>query len=307
MELYQLRSFATVAQLGHLTRAAEKLHISQPALSAQIRALENELEVALFERTASGMVLTAAGKRLLPDAEKAIEAAQALRNEAHAIKGEVTGTVSVGTLSDPEFIRLGDFLSAAMERYPLLQIQLPHEVSGVAFEHVRDGKLDASFYYGGLMHPSVAALTLRDIAYRVVAPAAWADRVEQTDWQAIAREPWIMTPPISTHHQLASALFREHGVEPAKVVEADHEAVISSLVVSGIGMALMREETALEKAAAQEIVLWKDVRLATTLQFIYPHEREHDPVIRALTDVLKDIWALRRKDTRAARRSGRNA
>ena len=70
MELYQLKGFAAVAELGQLTRAAERLHISQPALSAQIKALEDELNVALFERGAAGMTLTAAGRQLLPEAER---------------------------------------------------------------------------------------------------------------------------------------------------------------------------------------------------------------------------------------------
>ena len=85
MELYQLRSFAAVAELGHLTRAAERLHISQPAVSAQIKALEDELGVTLFERVSSGMVLTSAGRKLLPAAEKVLDAAQALRSRARTI------------------------------------------------------------------------------------------------------------------------------------------------------------------------------------------------------------------------------
>src|SRR5215510_1968752 len=85
MELYQLRSFAAVAELGHLTRAADKLHISQPALSAQIKALEDELGVALFDRTSSGMTLTAGGQRLLTEAGKVLAAAGALSSQARAI------------------------------------------------------------------------------------------------------------------------------------------------------------------------------------------------------------------------------
>ncbi len=157
MEIYQLRGFAAVAELGHLTRAAEKLHISQPALSAQIKSLEEELEVELFERTPNGMLLTAPGKRILAAAENVLAAAQALHNEARVSRGAVESSVTVGTVSDPEFIQLGALSSAAVERYPLLQIQFHREVSGEAFEHVREGRRDASFYYGELTHPSVEA------------------------------------------------------------------------------------------------------------------------------------------------------
>lgn len=290
MELYQLRSFVAVAEAGHLTRAAEKLHVSQPAVSAQIKALEDELELALFERTSSGMLLTAAGARLLADAEKVLAAAQAMRNEAKALKGEVAGKVRVGTTSDPGFIRVGEFLNTTVERYPLLQVELHQEVTGAAFAKVRDGELDASFYYGELEHPGVDGLRLRESTYRVAAPAAWSDRVVDADWSQIALQPWVITPSISTHHKLVRALFDKHGIEPTKVVEADQESVIANLVVSGVGLSLIREDLALEKEAAGEVCLWRDVRLETTLWFIYLAARKDDPVIRALLAVLHDTW-----------------
>jgi len=307
MELYQLRSFAAVAEAGHLTRAAERLHISQPALSAQIKALEDELGVALFERTSSGMILTAGGQRLLGEAEKVLAAAQGLRNEARALKGEVAGKAAVGTVLEPDLSRVGELLSVMVERYPLLQLELHHEISGAALEKVRSGELDASFFYGDLAHPSVAGVALRPLVYRVAAPAAWRERIAGAGWPDIAALPWVLTPPISSHHRLAAALFRKHGVEPTKVVEADQEPVISSLVASGVGLSLMREDVALERAAAGEICLWDQGRGTTTLWFIHLQERAEDPVIRALLDGLRDTWkpeealvALLRK--RAARR-----
>ena len=292
MELYQLRSFVAVAEAGHLTRAAERLHVSQPAVSAQIKALEEELDLALFERTPGGMVLTSAGERLLADAEKVLAAAQAMRNEAKALKGEVAGKVRVGTMSDPAFIRIGEFLNATVERHPLLQVELHHEITGAAFAKVLDGELDASFYYGDLEHPAVGRLRLRSSTYRVAAPAAWKKRVIDADWNAIANQPWVITPSISTHHKLVHALFDKHGIEPTKVVEADQESVIANLVVSGVGLSLIREELALEKQAAGEVCLWRDVRLETALWFIYLLAREEDPVVRALLGVLRDTWNL---------------
>ena len=178
MELYQLRTFAAVAEFGHVTRAAEKVHVSQPAVSAQIKALEEELGVPLFDRTPTGMVLTAPGKRLLALAERVLAAAQEFMGEARSLAGTVAGRLRLGTVADPESIRLGEFLSRAVDLHPLLELDVHHQVSGAAFESVRSGELDASFYFGSLTHPAVASLALHEVAYRVAAPAAWRDKVD---------------------------------------------------------------------------------------------------------------------------------
>lgn len=293
MELYQLRSLIAIAEAGQLTRAAERLHISQPALSAQLKALEEELDLQLFERTPTGMVATAAGRRVLASAEKVLAAATALQAEARLLKGQVVGNASIGTLSDPEFIRLGQFMTSAVARFPLLHLELHQEVTGVAMERVMTGDLDASFYYGDIGSHEIAGLPLRDVIYRVAAPAGWKDRLQRAGWPEIAEMPWIIPPPVSTHHKLVHNLLRKHDVEPGKVVEADQEAVISSLVVSGLGIALMREDLALEKVANGEVCLWNDIRLLTTLWFVYRRERQHDPVIQALLSVQEELWDLR--------------
>jgi DNA-binding transcriptional LysR family regulator len=296
MELYQLRGFAAIAEVGQLTRAAEKLHLSQPALSAQLKALEEELELVLFDRTSTGMVLTAAGRRILAGAAGVLAAADGLRAEARALhsrsRGSLVGKASIGTLSDPDFIRLGEFMGLAVARHPMLEIELHQEVTGAARHHVLEGVLDASFFYGDLDDARLAGRPLRDVIYRIAAPALWEERLQGADWKALAEMPWIIPPPISTHHALVYALLARHGVTPTRVVEADQEAVVSSLVVAGLGVALMREDNALAREAAGEVCLWRDVRLETRLWFIHLREREHDPVMRALLAVLDEIWPL---------------
>ena len=285
-----------------MTRAGEALHVSQPAITAQIKALEDELQVTLFERTSTGMVLTKAGQRLLAHAEKVLSAAQELKNQAKALAGEVVGKVSLGTVTDPDFIKLGEFLNAMVERFPMVEIELHQQVSGKALEDVRDGTLQASYYFGELTHPSVAGLALRDIVYCVAAPAAWRDRIEHADWEQIAALPWVLAPSFSTHNHLLHELFRNQGDEPSKVVEADQESLFNNLIISGVGLSLMREDQALAAQASGDVVIWGDTRLTTTLWFIYPAEQSHDPIISGIVDVISDIWGVRADSATARQR-----
>ena len=85
-------------------------------------------------------------------------------------------------------------------------------------------------------------------------------------------------------------LLQHHGVSPSHVVEADQEAVIASLVVSGVGITLMREDVAFDKAAAGEICIGKDEQIDTMLWFITQRQRENDPVIHALNEMQRDLW-----------------
>jgi len=301
LELYQLKSFVTVAEVGHLTRAAERLHVSQPALSAQIRALEETLGVTLFDRGSGGMTLTAAGRQILPAAREVIAKATALRGLAQSLGGHVAGRVRLGTLADPDVLRLGDVLAAARERHPLLEIELHHEVSGEAFAKVRDGQLDAAYYYGPLAHPDIASLPLTTLVYRVAAPAAWKERVEKAGDAAIAALPWIMTPAVSTHHALAADFFTARGLAPTTVMEADNELVIRSLVVAGVGVALMREDLAMEAQAAGDIVLWPGARIETSLQFVWLAARSGEPALAALVALVASSWRSGETDSTAPR------
>lgn len=290
MEFYLLKAFVEVAGTGHLTRAAERLHVSQPAVSGQIKALEDEFGVRLFERTSNGMVLTRHGHELLGPAQKVIAASEEMRRTARAIKGELAGRLRIGTLSDPEFIRIGELLGRTVERHPLIELELHHEISGAALEAVRGQSLDASFYYGDIGTADVAGFALTEVVYRVAGPAAWSERLRNADWSALAAMPWILTPAISTHHRLVSGLFDQYGVAPSKVVEADNEAVIVNLVESGLGLSLVREDLVLGDGRARDVCVWDKARLRTPLWFIYRSDRAQDPLITAMLAILGETW-----------------
>jgi DNA-binding transcriptional LysR family regulator len=102
--------------------------------------------------------------------------------------------------------------------------------------------------------------------------------------------PWVGTPAHSSQHRLVREMLRKHGFEPRFVVEADQEASMISLVKSGVGLCLMRDELAQAAAQRGEVVVWDGASQPCPLTFIYNKTREQDPAITALRQVLKDIW-----------------
>ena len=122
MELYQLKTFVAISQEGNLTRAAERVFTSAPAVSAQLKALEDELGVKLFERTPRGMVLTDAGRSLLDEAQRTLASAMRMRSAAEQLRGVAQGVVRFGTVVDPVALRLGDVLVKLAERHPQVSL-----------------------------------------------------------------------------------------------------------------------------------------------------------------------------------------
>jgi len=292
MELYQLRTFAAVAEESHLTRAAERLHLSQPAVSGHVKALESELGVRLFERTSTGMALTTAGSELLEHARRVLSAADDVKRAAQQMQGDVAGILRVGTVADPEANRLGELLALARDTHPRLKLELHQAMSGAALAGVQSGELDASFFFGDA-GPEFFALPLRRLIYRVAAPAAWADRIDGAQWAEISRLPWIGTPNISTHTRLVADLFAQRSLPPPSAsVQADDESVLTNLVVSGLGVALIRDDVARRLERAGEVVIWTRAAIDTALWFVCSAARANEPVIAALLDVVRKAWKL---------------
>ncbi|KVC53996.1 LysR family transcriptional regulator [Burkholderia ubonensis] len=299
MDLTLLRAFAAVAREGNLTRAAEQLHLTQPAVSLQVKHLQETLGVVLFTRTSRGLALTRDGQTLLPHAERALAAAADVQRAAAALRHEVRGRLRLGTILDPEFLRLGGFLRALVETHPQIETALRHGMSGCVLEQVRAQALDVGYYIGqpGEDDPRDGALfhtvTLTHFQYRVLAPAGWKERVQRAqDWRALAALPWIWTPPQSAHHRLLSRRFADARAQPVKVAEVDQEQSMLDLVKSGIGLTLARDSTALAEAHAHALTIVERVTVPTELTFVTLAARRDEPAIAAALRLIETQWAI---------------
>ncbi len=292
MEIYQLRAFVTAARLGNLTRTAEALHVTQPAITAQIKALEESLGVTLFERRPGGITLTRAGERLLPDAEQILTAAGHLLGRARELQGEVTGQLVLGTLGEPDSLRLGSLLGVLAEKLPLLEIKTRHGPAEDLREQVQAGLLQGAFYIGPHLPREVSGMALQSIHYRIVAPWRERDKLLHASWRELAAMPWVGASPRHHLQGLLQGMFARQGLVPHQVIESDEVALPFSLARAGVALALVREEVATQAAARQEVVIWPHARLGALLAFIHPRAAEHDPAVVATLSALREVWGL---------------
>jgi DNA-binding transcriptional LysR family regulator len=295
MDLTLLRAFVTVAREGNLTRAAGHLHLTQPAVSLQIKHLQETLGVTLFTRTSHGLTLTRDGQALLPHAERALAAAGDVQRAAAALRHEVRGRLRIGTILDPAFLRLGGFLRQLVETWPQIETALRHGMSGWVLDQVRSRELDVGYYIGqpGPDADTFHAITLTRFQYRVLAPAGWKDRVKGArDWRALAALPWIWTPPASAHNRLLSHLFEAAHAKPVKVAEVDQEPSMLDLVKSGVGLTLARDSIAIAEAHAHALTIVEGVTVPTELTFITLASRRDEPTIAAALKAIETQWAI---------------
>lgn len=292
MELNQLKAFLCVARTGQLVRAAEQLHLTQSALSKQIKNFEDELGLLLFARTPVGMVLTSEGRRLLPLATKAMDATQDIVATAATMRGTVSGALRLGTIIDPESIRLGPLLSALMQFYPQVDVSLFHGISGGVLQLLREGRVDACFYLGALKDPDIAVRHLAMEHYVVVGSVSWAQRLHTASWADLASMPWLATPPGSSQHGLAQQMFAERGLSYRTVIQADQEASMIELIQSGVALGLMRERIVASVVHKGQVTVWPQARIPCSLSLLYKRSSEDSAVLSALLAALQTLWPV---------------
>src|SRR3954471_7298887 len=148
MELRHLATFVAVAEEGSFTRAADRLHVVQSAVSAGVRNLEKELGAELFDRSTHSVKLTDSGRALLPEARATLAAAQAARDAVDEVRGGVRGTVSLGTMQAQGMhaIDLAAILATFRAEHPAVEVDVRHSGGSIEMaREVRDGRLDLAF------------------------------------------------------------------------------------------------------------------------------------------------------------------
>lgn len=290
MELYQLKTFLAVAEEQHLTRAAARLHISQPSVSTHIKALEEELGLTLFIRTPKGMILSHEGRMIKLKAESALRAIKAVHHQADQLRKTITGTARIGLNIDAQYLRASDLLTVMHRKFPGLELHCFQRHSLEAHNQVQSGQLDAAFVFELSTNSGLEAKWLAKFGIVVVAPYQWKNRLHDIDLEGLVEFPWIWTDDRCPFNRIIKQLFEPLDRLPEKTVVVDQDSTIRKMVASGAGLCLMAESEALDAVQQKQVLILSDRVTELDLSLLYLRKRSNEPLIKGIIEAAWEVW-----------------
>ncbi|MEV6830434.1 LysR family transcriptional regulator [Amycolatopsis sp. NPDC051102] len=284
MELHQLAYFVAVAEEGNFTRAAERLHVAQPGVSAQVKRLERELGQELLDRSGRTVRLTDVGAAALPHARAALAAVQGVREAVEELAGLVRGQVAIGAVTSAGPVRLPDLLAGFHERYPAVEITLSEANSDTMLAALRDGRLDLAVVGLSTAPPAgIATQVLLDEPFLAVTapsgPLAGRDEVEIADLDGL---PLMALPKGTGLRTALDAAFARAGLTPRIAFEAADPNVLVQLATRGLGVAIVPESLARYHQAELRVIGIGGAGLRGVLALAWRTDGPLSPAARAL-------------------------
>lgn len=298
MELRLLRTFRAVAGAGSFTRAAADLGYVQSNVTAQIKALERDLGTPLFERLGRRIVITDAGRRLVPYAERILRLAEEATEDLRTGGDEVAGTLRIGAAETLCAYRLPEVLRTLRVRLPRLRVVFRPASRSALLADLSAARIDAAL----LLEEPIAApdlavevLCAEPVVF-VAAPdhrLAGADPVTAAD---LATEHLIQVEPDCAHRQVVDRELRSAGIDPPVLAEFVSLEAVKRCAVAGLGVAALPAVAVAAELARGELVglRWRSADrqdLGLRTQAVRLGRREPSRALAALLDTARTHWA----------------
>lgn len=269
MELRQIEYFVAVVDRGGFTRAAAALHVSQPALSQGIAALERDLGMPVFHRLGRSVSLTATGEAILPSARQLLRDATSVRDTAAAVAGLRAGhldVVALPTLAvEPLAVLIGEF----RRRYPAVTVRLAGpEDAGAVLDMVRTARCELALCDEPVPHDLVAAVVFDQQVHAVCPPGTRVAR-RVLPVSRLAEFPLVTTPLGTSTRRLIDAACASAGITPRVAVEAAQREAILPLVLAGAGITFLPAPLARLAAEQGAVVARLDPPLHRTIRLVH--------------------------------------
>ena len=241
MDTQSLTAFLEVAETQSFSKAAGKLHLSQPAVSKRIAALEEQLGVKVFDRVNRSISLTDAGHALLPHARRVLQDIEDGRRALLELSGNVSGRLSIGTSHHIGLHRLPPALRRYTRKYPNVDLDIHFMDSEVACEAVLAGKLELGIVtLPGQALPNLQTrLVWPDPLAVVVAPGHPLTKQRRCTLKELAAHPAVLPDESTYTHRIIKAELMKHGVEPRVRLATNYLETLKMLVAIGLGWSVL--------------------------------------------------------------------
>ena len=293
MDIQHLKAFIAVACTKNLTQAAEKLFLSQPAVSAQIKALESDVGTALFVRTNNGMQLTRAGEVLLPEAEALLQHKHRLEQFAQTLSADYVHSVQLGIIHPIESRKVTALTRCIVEQEPKTQLHIHYGMSIEILSRLLAKKIHAGFFLGHIDQRNLQVHFLEHIDYSLICPQSQLQRIRDNMPKSLNDSTWIEMSGISSSYKNLQQFWHRHKLNPKKQIICDYPQTIIDLAVAQQGLAMVPKHSALEAVGqGKDIAVLDEFEQHLPLHFIYLDEFSEDPAVTLLLENVQRLWKL---------------
>lgn len=290
MEIRHLRTFLTVAKLLSFNKAAERLHYAQSSISAQIQALEEELDVQLFDRLGRRILLTEAGERLIPYAEKIIDLADETRTEIGG-GAEPGGSLTIRVPESLGVHRLPSVIYEFSTRFPGIRLNLINCAHETLQKELRNGAIDLAFLLTESFHAAdveVEALGVESLAL-VANPSNRLARKRLVRTRDLAGETLVLSKVDCSYRRLFEKILEEEGI-PLEATRIFHSVgFLKQCVMGGAGITILPEVAVSEEIARRKLarLRWEEGNLEVSILMIWSKGRWVSPTLNAFMEIAR--------------------
>ncbi len=285
MDLNQLATLVAVAETGSLSAAARERHITQPAVSLQIKALEQELGVRLLDRRGRSTRPTAAGTAVIEHARTALDAARSVRATAADIRGAVTGSIRLGATDAAAMEILPRAFVQFHRRHPGIEVSVEVHATGELLSRLRAGRVDVALGTLPVDAQDVETTVLLTERLGLVAPG---DLGRAGLRQLLETQAFIAYPRGSVTRRLVDEALSARDFSSRPVMEIGQPVVSARLVEAGFGISILPESVVADGVARGAVrrVAWKSLRVERQLGLLRAPHRQPEPAVRAFVALL---------------------
>jgi DNA-binding transcriptional LysR family regulator len=296
MEISQVETFLAVATFGGFHRAAEALHITQPAVSARIKALEDSLGVSLFTRSRGGLVVSEAGRTFRPHAEQLLRVASLARQAVHQGQPASGLPLQIAAALSISVYFLPDVLKRFQQSHPNVIISIRPGHSKEVLDMVLNEEAEIGLARS-LQHPEVETISLREDPLLLVAhPRRGPEHTNRAHLEKVASWPLIFYERGSSDWTLTHSLFRRAGLVPNVALEVDSIETAKRMVERGLGLSFLPQLAVGREIRTRKLVAVKLIDaepLQRSLDVIHPRRRPLRPEAREFLQMVREAATSR--------------